>query len=328
MAERSATVAVVVAGLLSCAVARAEKADTSALDEERDRLLDKIVAGTDYEANVKRFAELIGKRDLIVATSQRARDAERDAQKQQRDWLETYRKTADYEVSWRCTLSPDPGHPLPSREGRFKPDWGKVLRRQKVRLQPKNELDEGEQVTLYEVQGVAKRYVFRGEHFDPFRKPFEAEVGDLVLVCDGGEDLDRKLPADWGERSVRSGFAVRLQKPPLIVDKARFQPIHITGSAFFWAIREVKWAWAGQHVLSNVEVGRSLGEGRYEMPVEQGLSWVLEVPPGTKNASALVPGHHLWLILGDHRFDKALRKLVLVAKDVEPTYIFEKSRRF
>ena len=308
--------------------ARAEAPQTQALDAERDRLLERIVRGVDYDASVKRFAELVAQRDQLVATSQRARDEERATQQARREWLEAYRKTADYEVGWRCTLSPDPAHPLPSQEARFRPDWGKVVRKQQVRLAPKNALDEGELVTLYEVAGVAKRYVFRGDRFDPWNKPFDADVGDLALVCDGGEDVDRALPPAWGERVVRSGFAVRLLRPPLIVDKARFSPIHITGAAFFWAIKKVEWRWAGQNVLANLEVGRPLGDDRWEIPSENRESWVLEVPKGLANRDALVPGHHVWVILGAHRFDTTLRKLVLVARDLEPTYVFERPRRF
>jgi hypothetical protein len=327
MAERRAGITMVGALLtaLGCTLAHAAPVQTLALDEERDRLIDKITRGVDYDASVRRFAELLRQRDAVVATSQRAVEEQRADAETRRAWIDHYRKTADYEVGWRCTLSPDPAHPLPSTEGRFKPDWGKVVRKEAVRLAPKNALDEGEQVTLYEIAGVARRYVFRGERFDPWRKPFEANVGELVLVCNGGEDVDRQLPPQWGDHALRSGFAVRLARPPLIVDKAKYQPIHITGAAFFWAIKDVKWRWVGQNVLSNIEIGRSLGDNRWEISADNDKSWVLEVPAGVKNRDILVPGHYVWVILGEHRFDTALRKLVLVARDLEPTYIFEKA---
>src|SRR5205814_5146506 len=139
---------------------------------------------------------LVQKRDGVIATSASAlakERAERDQQRAESDarrkLRDEYHKTGDYEVSWRCTLSPDPAHPLPSKEGRFRPDWGKVVRREAIKLAPKNALDDGEPATLYEVAGVARKYVFRGARFDPWRKPFEAKPGDLVLECDGGEDL-------------------------------------------------------------------------------------------------------------------------------------------
>jgi hypothetical protein len=197
-----------------------------------------------------------------------------------------------------------------------------------VRLPPKNVLDQAEQVTLFEVAGMAGRHVFRGERFDPFNKAFEAEPGDLVLVCRGSEAPDPALPAGWGERALHSGFAVALARPPLIVDKTSFQPIHVTSAVFYWAIQNVKWKWPGQNVLASIEIGRALGDGRWEIPSHNKQSWVLEVPATLKNRVLLVPGRYVWAILGEQRFDAALRKLVLVARDFEPTYIFEKTRRF
>ena len=304
-----------------------EQLDATGSDAERDALLEKITRGVDYEVSVRRFGELLKARDSIIATSAAAKDAERGAHEARRAWQDAYRKTADHEVGWRCTLSPDPAHPLPSKEARFVPDWGKVVRKEQIRYAPKNALDEGEPATLYEVAGVARRYIFRGEKFGPFRETFDAAVGDLVLVCNGGETTERRLPPAWGEKLVHSGFAVRLAKPPLIVDKARYAPIHITGSAFFWAIKNVEWKWAGGHVLSNLEIGRELGGGRFDMPASGGLSWVLEVPNTLKHRELVVPGHDVWLILGEHRFDATLKKLVLVATDVEATYVLESPKR-
>src|SRR4051812_32604496 len=113
--------------LLLSSVARAEREDpTESLNAERDALIDKIARGTEYDASVKRFAALVKQRDGVVATSQAAKDREQkeretqrasdDARRKLRD---EYRKTNDYEVSWRCTLSVDPAHPVPSTEGRF-----------------------------------------------------------------------------------------------------------------------------------------------------------------------------------------------------------------
>lgn len=301
---------------------------------ERDELLGKIVSGTDYDASVKRWKELMVEHDKLTSASTRARElqladsANRAAELQARLKLrDEYHKTADYDVSWRCTFSPDPSHPLPSNEGRFRPDWGKVVRREQLRRPPKNELDEGEPVTMFEVKGIAKSYQFAGEHFNygSHREPFDAAVGDLVLVCDGGENQRRDVPAGWGPTVVTSGFAVRLAEPPLIAKKSKWAPIHVTSAFFFWAIHDVRWKPApDQFVLSNIEVLRDLGGGRYEIDAIQGLSWILEVPPSVKIKEPLVPGRSVWAILGNHRFDKGLKKLVLVAEDLEPHYIKEK----
>src|SRR5438876_12426675 len=113
--------------LLLGGAARAERPEpTPELLAERDQLIEKITRGAEYEASVKRFAALVQKRDAVIATSASAlakERAERDQQRAETDarrkLRDEYHKTGDYEVSWRCTLSPDPAHPLPSKEGRF-----------------------------------------------------------------------------------------------------------------------------------------------------------------------------------------------------------------
>ena len=337
MAERRLTASLVLTLALTTASSLAfavETDPTAELNEERDALIDKITRGVEVQASVQRFATLVKRRDAVVATSFAAKEKLRLEQEktravmvEQRKWLDEYRKTADYEVGWRCTLSPDPAHPIPSSEGRHRADWGKITRKQATRLAPKNELDDGEPVTMYEVQGIAGSYQFRGEHFDAFRKPFEANVGDLVLVCNGGEDTDPRLPPGWGPRVLHSGFAVRVAQPPLIAKKTRWNPIHITSSVFFWAIHDVKWKFPlDSFVLANLEIGKDLGGGHWEMLADNARenAWVLEVPPRVKNQQLLVPGHHLWMILGTPRFDKGLKKLVLVAEDLEARYLTER----
>jgi hypothetical protein len=306
-------------------VAFAGKEATPELDAERDQLIDKIARGVEVEASVRRFRQLVEERDRRVATSQKAVEAERNQRKERHEWREAYRKTGDYEVSWRCTLSADPAHPVPSNEGRFRADWGRVVRKQAIRFAPKNELDEGEPATMYEVEGLGRRYYINGEHYGPGRQPFVAQKGDLVLVCDGGSDLDRRLPPEWAAQKVqRSGFALVIVAPPLIAKKAKWNPIHITGSRFFWAVHDVKWKYPDdEFVLSNIEIGEDLGGGHWKIDASQGLDWILEVPDKLKNRELLVPGHSLWTILGHHRFDKTLKKLVLVAEDLEDRYLAE-----
>jgi hypothetical protein len=303
----------------------AGKEATPELDAERDSLIDKIGRGVDVEASVRRFKQLVEERDRRVATSQKAQEDERRRHEERRGWRDAYHKTGDYEVSWRCTLSPDPAHPLPSDEARFRGDWGKVVRAEKVRLVPKNELDEGEPATMYEVAGQKRSYFIHGEKYGLFHQPFTAEKGDLVMVCDGGAGKDRKLPAPWADLEVqRSGFALRVGAPPLIAKKAKWNPIHITGSRFFWAVHDVKWKYPDDgFVLSNIEIGEDLGGGRWKIDATQNLDWVLEVPAQVKNRELLVPGHAVWAILGHHRFDKTLKKLVLVAEDLEDRYVSE-----
>lgn len=293
---------------------------------ERDALIDKIVRGVDYDESVRRFVALHQKKARMVMDAETTANELQRARDAQRAWREAYRKSADHEVGWRCTLSPDPRDPIPSNEGRLRPDWGRVTRRAEVRLPPKNELDEGERWTLLEVEGRARRHVLRADHFGlPDRTPLAAQVGDLVLLCEGSAEVERRLPPEWQTAPLsRSGFAVRIQAPPLIEKKAALRPVHVSTTRFFWAIKEVRWRYEGQRVLANIEIGKDLGDGRYEIEALQGLSWILEVPKGLRNAQALVPGRSAWVIVGPHRFDPALRKLVLQAEDIEERYVLER----
>jgi hypothetical protein len=303
--------------LATAATARAAGApiDSPATLAERDALIDKIARGEDVERSLARFAALVHERDRVEATSQAAKEAARQAALEQRDWQEAHRKSADYDLGWRCTLSVDPKHPVPSTESRYRADWGRVVRRDQSRLPPRTALDEGELVVEYEVAGQARRYRFRGERMGRDHRAFDAAVGDLVLVCAGERDgADGEL--------LRSGFAARIAALPRIVDKQRWNPIHVTRTAFFWAIRKVLWPHPPEaFVLASLPLGPSLGGGRWEIPVENKESFVVEVPPALARKEALVTGHDVWLILGNARFDRALKKLVLTVADIEPRYV-------
>ena len=168
--------------------------------------------------------------------------------------------------------------------------------------------------------GSGRRYLLHGEEAGLKRgQPFTAEKGDLVLICDGGSARDRRLPPPWSDEFIqRSGFAAVIAETPLIVKKKKWDPIHITDIAVFWAIRDVKWKYPpDSFVLANIEIGDDLGGGRWRIDASQGLDWVLETAPGLAHRELLVPGHSVWAILGHARFDKGLRKLVLVAEDLE-----------
>jgi hypothetical protein len=296
-------------------------------DQERDVLIDKIARGVEVEASVRRFKELVQKRDQRVATSQAAQDRERADREARRNWYEAWHKSADYEVSWRCTLSPDPANPIPSDEGRYKGDWGRVVRKESLRMTPKNELDEGEPVTIYEIAGLKQHYFVHGEKIG-FRRdqPFTAQKGDLVVLCADGANPDRRLPPPWSNEKINSGFAFKATAPPLIAKKKKWNPIHITSSRFYWAVHDVKWKYPDEaFILSVIEIGEDLGGGRYKIEVDKqrGMDWVLEVPPHLAHKELLIPGHYVWAIMGHHRFDKTLKKLVLVAEDLEDRYNFE-----
>ncbi len=305
------------------------------LTAERDALILKIANGTDVEASVKRFGELAAEHDRLVraanlalALDQKQREEERKQQQEQLKLREEYHATADYDASWRCTFSPDPAHPIPYTEGRYRPDWGRVVRKQTLRRPPKNALDDDEQITMFEVKGIARNYQFPGKgfHYGSHRESFDAAEGELVLVCAGREDTRDDMPTGWGPRVLSSGLAVRLAEPPHIVKKARWAPAHVTGSFFVLAILRGTWKLAPEaYILSNIEIARDLGDRRYEIETDQNQSWIMEVPAGVKIPGPLVPGRAVWAILGHHRFDRSLKKLVLVAEDLESRYIFEKN---
>jgi hypothetical protein len=311
------TVALVVLAAVASTV-RAAEVDTPETLTERDALIEKIARGQDVPRSVARFATLVRERDRVEATSRAAQEAERSAALERRDWQEAHRKSADADASWRCTLSPDPAHPVPSTESRSRGDWGKVVARKEERLPPKNALDAGEVQVVYEVAGQARSYRFRGDRMGRNHGTFEAAVGDLVLVCAHERDgLNGAL--------LNGGFAARIAAPPRIADKRRWNPIHVTTTAFFWAIRKVAWPYPPEaYVLASLPVGKSLGGGRWEIPVENRESFVVEVPPRLAHQEVLVTGHDAWMILGHARFDAALHKLVLTAADLEPRYVIDK----
>jgi hypothetical protein len=336
------SIALVALAALATAAHASQPADDPAVEAERDGLIDKIVRGQDVDGSVKRFAALVRERDQKVATSRAAKEAEQKAREVESEYRKTYEKSADYDLGWRCTLSVDPKHPVPSDEGRFRADWGRVVKKEKVTLAPKNALDDGEPATLYEVAGQARHYFLRGEGFGHGRKSdVEANMGDLLLVCDGDDghhdnterigwrgspdDPATRVPPYWRGRLQRHGFAARITAPPRIVDKGRWNPIHITSSRYFWAIKDVKWKYPPESfVLSDLTVGKDVGGGHFEISVDQHQSFLIEVPPRLPRREVIQPGRNAWLIMGHPRFDRTLKKLVLQVEDVESRYITEK----
>ena len=132
--------------------------------QERDALIDKIVRGEDVDASVRRFAALVKERDRLVATSRAAKEAEEKARLAEHEFKEAYRKSVDS----RGRLALHARRPIRRtrcrrHEARFRGDWGRVVKKEAVRLTPKNALDEGEPATLYEVAGQARHYFIYGE---------------------------------------------------------------------------------------------------------------------------------------------------------------------
>ncbi len=323
---RWSVVVTMFAGWTSVASA-ANPSKTPELDAERDALIAKITRGVELEASVQRFRTLVQERDKLIATSKAAVEQQRAIELERRTTREAYHKTVDYDAGWRCTLSVDPAHPAPSDESRMRADWGRVVRKEEVRLQPKNDLDEGELVTAYEIAGLARNYIIVVDAIakrDP--KYLQAAKGDLVFVCDGGTEKKPRLTGAWAQLPAqRNGVAAKIAAVPAITKKGKWNPRHITQSRFYWAIHDVKWKYAPEEfMLANVELAADLGDGRWKINANNDTDWVMEVPAGLKNRNVLAPGKTVWVILGQQRFDKTLRKLVLVAQDIEERYVVEK----
>ena len=87
----------------------------------------------------------------------------------------------------------------------------------------------------------------------------------------------------------------------------------------------MKWKYPEDaYVLCAMTVGKDLGGGHWEMTVDNRQSFLIEVPPRLPRRDALVTGHNAWLIMGHARFDRTLKKLVLVVEDIEPHYVTDK----
>ena len=121
---------------------------------------------------------------------------------------------------------------------------------------------------------------------------------------------------------LRAFFIEPIAAPPKLAHKRALDPIHIRLNDLFWAIRQVAWKYPpDRRVLASFEVGRAMGDGRFEIAAgDPDVLFVLEVPPQLPRRTLIAPGQFVWVIMGGARFDRALRRLVLVAQDVEARY--------
>lgn len=331
--------------------ANAQVADPeAALSSERDALIRKIARGDDPQASLRAFLRLAARREQLLTAAKEAADRaqkaeeavrQREAAEQQRAQDEQrrqqerealaaeaakrlaaeradYLNSIDHSASKYCHLSADPQKRHVS--GGISSDWGRVVRKQIVRLPAANALADERVFTMYEIAGVRDRHLVRNE------KLF-AEVGDLIFLCGGPGNPDRELPPPWDGR-LTTGYMARLRRPPLLADadKARHDPIHITLNNLFWAIRDVKWRFPTERsFLASVMVAQDLGEGRYEIPAgDREVSFVLEVPKTLPRRELLKPEEWVWVIMNNPRFDRNQKKLVLTAVDIERRYLIEK----
>lgn len=293
---------------------------------ERDALIDKIARGQDYEKSIARFIalqrELFAERDAAKLAEQK----EQEQKKRGLEELQALQKTLDYQVAQHCPLRVDPAEAGPPTSDLLRSDWGKVVRKQQTVIKGRTAFDDDEPVTVYLVKGAAHTYSLSSKAPTLYLgKGLQAEVGDLVLLCYVGLSTHGSggyFPEGFRDNVIGQGFAARLAAPPLIVKKARWNPIHLTGeSALRIAIDRVQWSYPEDRtVLSFIHVLGDLGGGRFEIAAER-RSYVLEVPAGLPGRQLVQPGKFLWAIMSTPRFDKGIKKLVLRAEDLEEHYI-------
>ena len=224
-------------------------------------------------------------RDRVIATTQAARAKQEAEARERSQYLTSYSKSLDHAAGGRCNFSVDPTHPNITHEQDFSlhADWGKVLRREQIRLQPKNALDQGELATMVEVEGHRRHYKI---HVERLARgwPFVVNVGDLALVCEPlrpdarpyweKRRPDPAYPAEWSDIQ-HSGFVARIARPPLVASKARWNAIHVSPTTLFWAVRKVRWPYPpDRFVLAHAQVERALGRAA-------GRWWATRRPTGS-----------------------------------------------
>lgn len=285
---------------------------------ERNALLLKLLRNDDLPGTTSALLRLYEQRARLMSSA-----AESAAAKGRRDVeLEQYQKSLDYEAAWYCRLAVDPKQVRVDRYHSL--DWGRVLSKTDVPLAGASDNPLADStVTLYEVAGQSQRYVVDSSDNPQFR----AAVGDLVALCRHKDQLRSDLPAPWNSvRLTSSKYSGRLARPPRIVDKAAWNPLHITDHELRNAILWKRWETpADRSVLALVRVDQDLGGGRYAVLSRYWQDpFILEVPADLPRRELLQPGEFVWIIMGKPRFDRDLQKMVLVAADIELRYLIER----
>lgn len=322
--------------LLVTATAHASGPSTAEIDAdlrgERDELIAKLTRGEDYEQSLERFIALRQK------WQQRVQEVEGLAQqeKDQRAQLRGETKELDHVVGDKCELAADPLKPPTRAHAFMHADWGTVIEKQPAVIPARKPFDDDEKITLYKVKGLLKTYTISSK--GPalwYDKPLVAAVGDLVLICMvsvHSEGSGSQLPPNFRENILSQGFAVPIKEPPLIAKKKDRNPVHFPGkdNGFVAAIHSGEWRLPPeQRIVSRVLVKKDLGQvgkmRRFAMFASEREEFVLEVPATLRNVELLQPFRFNWVIMGNHRFDRELKRLVLVAEDIEPRYVTPKN---
>jgi hypothetical protein len=279
--------------LLLCALARGDS-----VEDERDELIARIARGESTEQSVARFAKLHKEHTQRLAREEaQAKDA-RTAEETRRARRDAYRDSADRDIEDHCGLSVDPAQPVISPTD-SRSDWGRVIDKRAVTLRAKNPFAGGadETVTYYTVAGKAQTHLVRGEPHDGWSgRKLEAEKGDLVLVCwsdpptshppmwdtlsefrayqkerhDEAREKDRArgIPEDIVMRQRVDGWMMKIAAPPRIVQKTRWNPVHIRDRQLYPAITNATWPkLRSPYVLLALEIDSAAAGGRWLVKV-------------------------------------------------------------
>lgn len=303
-----------------------EPSDTPEVRVERDLLIERIAKGEDYEISVRRFKELWDARQAQRDAQKRALDAQKELQQK----ISADTLTLDYRVATQCVMAADPGAPPKGVIWEiYRGDFGRIVRKETIQLPARNEFLQPETVHIYQLEGHKQRYVFSSKEMHTFdHKQIDFAVGDTVLLCRAGMSTHGSggyYPEGLRENVVSSGFAARLTRPPRLAEKTRLDPVHLVGtSRIRMAIERTNWPVPPERpVLTRLLVERDLGNGRFELRVEQSrhdrppLTLYLDVPASLPRRKLIEAGRILWFIVSTPRFDAQLQKLVLRAEDVE-----------
>ena len=122
----------------------------------------------------------------------------------EREFKKEYEKSVDYDVGWRCTFSRRSAASGAVDEGRFRGDWGRVVKKEQVTLTPKNALDDGEPATLYESRRAGA----------PLLHPRRQVRPRLSAAPDRGRGRRPHARLRRRRRAARQHRAVRLARQP------------------------------------------------------------------------------------------------------------------
>lgn len=308
-------------------------------EAERDALIERIASGDGGEAAVRRFAELLRARDQVQATSEAARQREATALADARAARRAVAASLDARIAHSCRMVPEPRDaPFATRAwDELWLDWGKVTRSEELTVPGKDALADDVRVHMIEVAGRRRVYRIADE-----KRAIALAAGDLAVVCATrdadhdpayrhmreqleGPSIEDRLPAAWRGIEHHDPLVARVREVPHIARKARWNPLHVSDNDLWWAIHDVRWRWPDRDVVTFARVARALDGGLYEMEAEDAVPWLMQVPGGV-DARAITVGRGVWAILHDARFDRARKRLILTAVDLEPSYFIPAAR--